>query len=77
VSRTYGTRMRYATHDGLVVDPRKTTQHYGQRVFDRVWTQNSVVAVPAGIRGGTWHHREGCIKAKQLRVERMTVRSKY
>jgi hypothetical protein len=62
-----------ATHGGLVVDPRKTTQHYGWRVFDRVWPENSVVAVPRGIRGGTWHHHKRCIKAKQLRV---VVRSK-
>jgi hypothetical protein len=29
-----------------------------------------------GIGGGMWCHREGCIKAKQLRVERVGVRSK-
>jgi hypothetical protein len=44
--------------------------------FDRVWPQNSAVAVPAGTRGDTWRHREGHVKAKQLRVERVAVRSK-
>jgi hypothetical protein len=34
-----------------------------------------VVVVPTRIRGGTWHHHEGCIEAKQLRVERVAVRS--
>jgi hypothetical protein len=34
-----GTRMRCDTHDGLVVDCWKTTQRYGQRVFDRIWPQ--------------------------------------
>jgi hypothetical protein len=62
---------------GLVVDPRKTTQHYGQWVFDRVWPQNSSMAVLTGIRGGTWRHREGCVKAKQLCVECVVVISKY
>jgi hypothetical protein len=68
--------MRCATHGGLVVDPRKNTQRYGRRVFDRVRPQNSVMAVPTGIRGGTWRHREGCVKVKELRVERVAVRSK-
>jgi hypothetical protein len=54
----------------------KTTQRYGQRVFDRVWRQNSVVVVPAGIEGSMWRHHKGCIKAKQLRLERVAGRSK-
>jgi hypothetical protein len=29
-----------------------------------------------GIGGGTWQHSEGCVKAKQLHVERVTVESK-
>jgi hypothetical protein len=68
--------MRCATRGGLVVDPRKTTQHYRRRVFDRVWHQNSVVSVLAGIKGGVWRHHEACIEAKQLRVERVAIRSK-
>jgi hypothetical protein len=36
---------------------------------------NSLVVVPTGIIGGTWHHHEGCIEAKQLRMELMVVRS--
>jgi hypothetical protein len=65
-----------STRGGLMADPRKNTQRYGRRVFDRVRPQNSVMAVPTGIRGGTWRHREGCVKAKELRVERVAVRSK-
>jgi hypothetical protein len=48
----------------------KTTPHYGQRVFDEVWPQNSTVAVLEGIDGGTWRYSEGCVKEKQLRVAR-------
>jgi hypothetical protein len=70
------TRIRCATRCGLVVDPRKITQCYRQRVFDRVWLQNSAVAVPVAIRGGTWRHHEGCVKAKQLHVERVAIISK-
>jgi hypothetical protein len=67
--------MQCATRAGLVVDPRKTTQHYGWWVFDRVWPQNSAVAVPMGIKGGIRRHHEGCIETKQIHVERVTVRS--
>jgi hypothetical protein len=59
------------TCGGLVVDPRKTTQHYGRRGFNRVCPQNSVVAVPVGIRGDTWRHHEGCVMAKQLCLDRV------
>jgi hypothetical protein len=59
-----------------VADPRKTTLRYTRRVFDRVWSQNSAVAVPVGTGGGTWRHNKGCVKAKQLRVERMVAGSK-
>jgi hypothetical protein len=38
--------------------------------------ENSTVTNPVGIEGGTRHHREGWVKTKQLRVERMAVRSK-
>jgi hypothetical protein len=44
--------------------------------FDEFGPQNSVVAIPMGNGGGTWHYSEGCIKAKQLRVERVVVGSK-
>jgi hypothetical protein len=30
---------------------------------------------PVGIEGDMWHHHGGCTEAKQLRVERVTVRS--
>jgi hypothetical protein len=68
--------MRCTTRGGLVVDPRKPTQRYGRRVYDRVWPQNLVAAVPARIGGDTWCHHNGCVKEKQLRVERVAVRSK-
>jgi hypothetical protein len=38
--------------------------------------QNSAVAAPEEIGGGTWRHKRGCVKAKQLRVERVVVKSK-
>jgi hypothetical protein len=41
--------------------------------FAEFGPQNSAAAVPVGINGGTWHHSEGCVKAKQLRVERVVV----
>jgi hypothetical protein len=44
--------------------------------FAEFGPQNSAVAVPEGICGGTWHDRGGCIKAKQLRVKDMAVGSK-
>jgi hypothetical protein len=44
--------------------------------FAEFGPQNSAVAVQAGIGGGTWHHHGGCVEAKQLHVERVTVRSK-
>jgi hypothetical protein len=38
--------------------------------------QNSMVAVLDGIGGVMWHRSEGCVTAKQLRVERVGVGSK-
>jgi hypothetical protein len=32
-----------------------------------------VFVVPAEIGGGTWRYHEGSVKAKQLRVEHVTV----
>jgi hypothetical protein len=44
--------------------------------FDEFGPQNSAVALPMGVGGGTWHHSEVCVKAKRLCVERVVVRSK-
>ena len=44
--------------------------------FAEFGPQNSVVAVPEGIGGGTRHDRRWCIKAKELRVKDVTVESK-
>jgi hypothetical protein len=44
--------------------------------FAEFGPQNSAVSVPTGIRGITWHHREECVKAKQLRMEHVAVISK-
>jgi hypothetical protein len=38
--------------------------------------QNSAVAVPEGTGGGMRRDRGGCVKAKQLRVKDVVVRSK-
>jgi hypothetical protein len=36
--------------------------------FAEFGPQNSAIAILVEIRGGTWRHREGCVKAKQLHV---------
>ena len=44
--------------------------------FAEFGPQNSAVAVPEGIGGGTWRDCKGCVKAKQLRVKDVAIRSK-
>ena len=44
--------------------------------FAEFGSQNSAVAVPEGTGGGTWRDREGCVKAKRLRVKDVVVGSK-
>jgi hypothetical protein len=39
-------------------------------------SQNSVVAVPVGIEGSTWHRHKGCVEVKQLHVERVAISSR-
>jgi hypothetical protein len=68
-------RTRCDTHDILVVEPRKNHPALWVVGFARFGPQNSVVAVLEGIGGDTWHHSEGCVKAKQHRVERVAVGS--
>jgi hypothetical protein len=55
----------------LVVEP----QNHPATGFVEFGPQNSAVAIPVGIGGGTWRPHERCIEAKQLRVERVAVRS--
>jgi sarcosine oxidase delta subunit len=64
-----------ATRGGLVVEPQN---HLAVRiaVFAQFGPQNSVMAVPMGIKDVMWSHHGGCVEAKHLRVERMTIRSK-
>jgi hypothetical protein len=76
VSRTWGTRTRCDTHEGLVVEPQNDPALWMAGFFPEFGPQNSVTVVPEEIGGSTWHHSEECIKAKQLRVERLTIRSK-
>jgi hypothetical protein len=75
VSRTWGTHTQCDTHDDLVVEPRNHPALWTTG-FAEFGPQNSAAAVMEGINGGTWHHSEGCIKAKQLRVECVIVGSK-
>jgi hypothetical protein len=35
--------------------------------------QNSMAAFPEGTNGGMWRHSEGCVHAKQIHVERVSV----
>jgi hypothetical protein len=44
--------------------------------FAEFGPQNSAAAIPVEIGGGTWHHSEGCVKAKQLCIKRVVVGSK-
>jgi hypothetical protein len=44
--------------------------------FAEFGPQNSEVAVPEGTSGGTRRDSEGCVKAKQLRVNDVVVGSK-
>jgi hypothetical protein len=44
--------------------------------FTEFEPQNSATVVLEGIGGGTWRVHGGCVKAKQLRVKDMAVRSK-
>jgi hypothetical protein len=52
--------------------------HHALRMvgFDEFGPQNSGAAVPTGTDSGTWRHSNGCVKAKQLRVEHVVVGSK-
>jgi hypothetical protein len=67
-------RTRCDTHDGLVVEPQN---HPALRMtgFTEFGPQNSVAAVQEGTDDSTWCHIEGCVKTKQLRVERVVVGS--
>jgi hypothetical protein len=51
----------------------KTIQHYRWRVSPCLGSKLGDV-ISAVIGGGTCRHREGCIEAKQLHVERVVVR---
>jgi hypothetical protein len=64
VSRMWGTHTRYDTHSGLVVEPQN---HLMLRTTDFRSSLSSKLG------GGTWHHSKGCVKVKQLRVERVVV----
>jgi hypothetical protein len=67
--------MRCATCGGLVVEPQN---HPALRMmgFAEFGPQNSAVTVLVGIGYGTRRNHVGCVGAKQLHVECMTVRSK-
>jgi hypothetical protein len=67
--------MLCATCGSLVVEPQN---HPALRMmgFAEFGPQNSAVAVLAGIGYGTRRNHVGCVGAKQLHVECMTVRSK-
>jgi hypothetical protein len=62
--------MRYSRRFGGL--GLKTTQRYGLWMtgFAEFRPQNSVAAVLEETDGGMWHNSEGCVKTKQLRVER-------
>jgi hypothetical protein len=75
VSRTRGTPTRCNTYCGLVIwDSKPPNATDGG--FAKFGPQNLATTVPLVICGGTWHHSEGCVKAKQLCVERVAIKSK-
>jgi hypothetical protein len=41
--------------------------------FSEFGPQNSTMAVLEGTGSGMWHHSEGCVKAKQLHVELVSI----
>jgi hypothetical protein len=57
---------------------RNADNHLALRMtrFAEFGPQNLSAAVSEGTSGGTWRHSAGCVKAKQLCVERVTVGSK-
>jgi hypothetical protein len=63
------------THGGLVVEPQNYPTLWMTGFIEFV-PQNSAAAVLEGTGGDTWRHNEWCVKAKQLLVERVAVRSK-
>jgi hypothetical protein len=62
----HGGRARYDTRGGLMV----VLQMEG---FVEFGPQNSMAAFPEGTNGGMWRHSEGCVHAKQIHVERVSV----
>jgi hypothetical protein len=60
------------THSGLVVEPQNHPALW-MTGFAEFGPQNSVTAVPEGTSAGMWRHNIVCVKAKQLRVERVAV----
>jgi hypothetical protein len=62
------------THDSLVVEPQNHPA-LQMESFAEFGPQNLAVAIPEGTGGGTWRHSEGCVKVKQLCVERVVVAS--
>jgi hypothetical protein len=44
--------------------------------FAEFGPQNLAAAILEGTGGGTWHHNERCVQAKQIRVESMVIGSK-
>jgi hypothetical protein len=60
------------THVSLVFAASKPPN----AIFVECGLQNSVTMVSVGISSDMWHHSEGSVKVKQLRVERVAVKSK-
>jgi hypothetical protein len=62
MSRTWGTRKRYTTRGGFVVEPR----NHETIGFAEFGPQNSIVMVLIEIGGDTWRHHEGCVEANNF-----------
>jgi hypothetical protein len=75
VYKTWGTHTQCDTQGSLVVEPQNHPALW-MADFTEFGPQNSVSAVQEGTGDGTWQHDEGCVKARQHRVEHVAVRSK-
>ena len=63
----------YEYFSGCTAKPTSSTVHW----FCQIRASKSSDAAPTGIKGDTWRHHQGCIKAKQLHEECVAIKLKY
>jgi hypothetical protein len=73
--------MRLVMEDAHAVRDSRRVWWFGPQNHPLLWMpglcefrpQNSAAVVLEGTSGGTWLDRQGCVKAKQLRVKDVTI----